>query len=103
MEEDSAPDGGCANPSAPKKARKAHVTFLDNLKTLLGKTIHDSHSKYFPVLVKGNHNKSQHLLALVHLINQHLESEFPGKELRVDSKIVGGWVLRCVEAVQTWR
>ena len=71
MDEDSAPQGGSATPSVAKKPRKAHSIFSDNPKTLLGKTIHNSHSKYFPVLVKGIENKSRHLYSLVNLINEH--------------------------------
>ena len=77
--------------------------FSDTLKTLLGKTILKNHGRYFPLLVKGNHEKGSHLQRLAPIINQFLERENPGKQLHIDKKIVSGWILRCVELVQVWR
>ena len=87
--------------ASSKRPCKVSVLFTNDLKTLLGRTIHEQYSKYSSVLRKGNHDKAPALQSMVDLINQHLRTENPGKGagFYIDKKILSGWILKCVQDV----
>ena len=102
-EDDGSGDGGGEGPAKAKRARKPMVHFSDALKTLLGKTIHESYKEYHSVLVKGTHDKGPAMARLVVLINQHLARENPHKEWSIDKRILFRWITTCIDSVAEWR